>query len=101
MNRRPKTSNSELNQVINFITESFAQLLADCPILRGVLLEDVNLTTSDTLVNHTLTRVPIGYLVVSKDANAAVYTSSTSNLRPKEQLILKASATVEVDLWVF
>lgn len=80
------------------LEEFFAQFITN-PLLDGVLLKQVKLSSSATQVSHNLGREPQGWLVVNKNANADVWQSST-NL-PKSFIALTATADVTIDLWVF
>lgn len=88
----------ELNRIQGQVGKTFDKITA-CPLLDGILIEDVALTTSATNVNHKLNRVPIGWIVVNNNANAVVYSSAAS--LPKQYLTLTASASCTVSLWVF
>ena len=71
-------------------------------IVEGVLIEDIALTSGvDNFISHELGRKPQGYFLVNKNANADVWTSSTTNSFPAQHLILRASATVTISFWVF
>ena len=79
--------------------ESFANQLTNIPILNGVLLEDVALSGSETLVNHKLGRAYRGWIIVDKNANQGVWVTNTTY--PERFLGLTAGGTVTVSLWVF
>jgi hypothetical protein len=94
-----RTSDPILSRVQTQV-QQLAQVLTEIPLLNGRLIQDVDLTTSESLVEHGLDRVPTGWFVVGIDANATVYSASTPTL-PKRHLPLTASATCTVSLWVF
>lgn len=56
---------------------------------------------SDNKITHGLGRDYLGFIVINKNANADVWLSSTTNNFKKNQILLSASATVTVDLWIF
>ncbi|TXH18365.1 MAG: hypothetical protein E6R03_02320 [Hyphomicrobiaceae bacterium] len=101
MSKRPKTSNPEIFQVTQYIDDRIAELVDQLSFSGGTLIEGLTIGTGDTPVNHKLRRRYRGYWVVDRNANAAVYTSASFNPRPEDQLILKASTSVQVSLWVF
>lgn len=71
-------------------------------LIDGKLVSDVELTTGqDNDVAHALGRKPQGYIVVNRNADSVVFTSSTLNRNPKNSLILNCSANVTISLWVF
>ena len=72
------------------------------PSINGIsIVRNVILTTADKNVNHLLNRSYLGYLVINRNANATVFTSLTTNNNQNLFIILKASATVTVDLMFF
>ncbi len=76
--------------------------LASKPILDGVLLEDVVVTTAVTNhVPHQLGRPLIGWIVVRQRSTGMVWDTQDVNDNPAATLFLNSSATVTVDLWVF
>lgn len=92
------SQSTELNRIQSQVSKTFDKITA-CPLLDGILIEDVALTTSATNVNHKLNRAPLGWIVVDNNANAVVYSSAAS--LPKQYLTLTASAACTVSLWVF
>ena len=94
----------ELVRAQDNISAAMARVVA-CPILDGVLIEDVVITTSVN-VAHGLGRAWRGYLITKKNTNANVYSPTASNTSPAALLPLTASlgtgvANVTVSLWVF
>ena len=71
----------------------------NCPLIDGVLIKDVDLTTSSRDISHGLGRPYQGWLVVDIDANQKVY--SVSNNKKDRLLTLKASGATRVSIWVF
>ncbi len=71
--------------------------LSEVTILDGRLIRDVVLTTTELQVAHRLAKVPTGYIVTKRSANATVFGTSLTN----RFLNLTSSASVIVDLWVF
>ncbi len=92
------TSSNDLNRVQDNIAV-FANPITQLLLLDGVLIEDVDLTTSETKINHTLNRKPNGWIIVKKDAAQDVYESGSTV--PDRFLSLTASGNVTVSLWVF
>ncbi len=74
--------------------------IANISLVSGVLLSDVSIATTATRVSHGLGRVPKGWFVVDRTADARVYRDSTGTER-KTFLTLKASAACTVSLWIF
>ena len=79
--------------------EMFRQLRAS-PILQGVLLKDVSVTTSGTEIPHTLGRRWNGWIVVDKTTTASV-TRSDSTDETKFLKLTSSSGTITISLWVF
>lgn len=79
--------------------QEFFVPLVNNPMLDGVLLKNVQLTTTATDVPHNLRREPIGWTIVRQNANATIW-EQTTNL-PTAFLKLQSSAAVTVSIWVF
>lgn len=69
-------------------------------IVRGQLIEEVDLLTTAVRVSHALGRIPKGFIVVDSTAAVTVYRDSTGTERTKF-LTLISSAAATVSLWVF
>jgi hypothetical protein len=67
------------------------------PLIDGVLLENVVLTSGDNTISHTLSRQIRGWLIVDKQGAADIYRTGWSD----KFLNLHATANVTVNLWVF
>jgi len=80
-------------------TAEFTQQLTNNPLLDGVLLEGLSVSTSATDFAHGLGRAPRGYFVVKASAAAAVF--DTTSVTPTTTLKLTSSATATISLWVF
>lgn len=96
--KRLKSETPELDKVQNNI-QIFSDSVVEIPLLDGILIKDVVLTTSETLVDHKLGREPQGWLIVKKNAAQDIYESG-STLKQRF-LSLTAAGTVTVTLWVF
>lgn len=94
------TSNGDLGRAQQQLRLTLDPITA-VPLLDGVLVEDVALTTSTKSVKHGLGRAPTGWLLVRKTANANVWDAQDSNAHPELTLDLVASGSVTVSLWVF
>lgn len=99
--KRIRTTDATLNRIQDSIAEAVRLLTGEIFGTPAILLKDQSITTSDSFVQHGLGRIPQGYIVTDRNANATIYTSSTTNNRPKEELILRGSAAVTADLLVF
>ena len=76
--------------------------LLSIPQSRGVQLTNVQLATGDNVINHTLGRAPLGYIVTrTQDAGVTIYDTQEDNSRKNLTLQLVSSGTARVDLWVF
>ncbi len=81
-------------------TQGLVKYLAQLPILDGNLIEDIELTSGTAKsVQHQLGRSARGYFVTKKSANAVVWDSVSS--QPDRELLLNASASCSVSIWVF
>ena len=94
--RKTVFTDNTLTQFQAAVEDTVSQL-NQVPILDGILLTDVSVGTSQTIVNHKLGRKPRGYMVVSQSALATVANQAfTSDAIP-----MVASTPVTLSLWVF
>ena len=92
----------EVQNLENAVLKVFNSLYPN-PLLNNPYISVGNAFsgTNDLIVPHKLNRVPKGYIVIGRNANAMIYTSSTTNTAPKAYMILKASGTVTADILFF
>lgn len=76
-------------------------ILARCPFVDGALVENVDLTTSTTLVPHRLGRTPKGFLVVGAASSfaGAVAFAGTQPEDTRMVVNMTASTVLTVSLW--
>lgn len=72
-----------------------------CPLVKGQLLKDVELSNGQTVINHLLGRKLQGWFIVGIDAAATVYDSQATNQTPQLTLVLNSNAVCTANLWVF
>lgn len=77
--------------------EKFLRQLTPNIFLKGVLIEDVSVTTAATTINHKLGKQPQGWLILDQDTNATVWRTSWDS----ESITLDTSANCTITLWVF
>ena len=94
------TGDPSSDQVQGYIATALQPLL-QLPFASGTRVQDVEVTTSDTFVNHGLESTPEGFIVLKSNAAQVVYESSTENDSPDRFIILRAGGTVTVDLFFF
>lgn len=70
------------------------------PLLQGVLVTTVSLTTGTTRVAHNLGRVARGFFIVDATADVRAWRDATAPAS-LSFISLKASASATVSLWVF
>ncbi len=85
-----------LDQLQKVTNEILALPLFGFSYLKGIVLD-----TTDTVVSHGLGRPYQGFILVLSDAGEVVYVSPTVNTNKAVEIILLATGTVTVDLWVF
>jgi len=71
------------------------------PLVNGIILSDVKLLSGANVVNHLLQRPLQGYIVILNDSAVTFYDSQSTNQRPELTLLLNASGTATVSLYVF
>lgn len=87
--------NEPLNRVQDNIATGWRRLVADVFLNRITITADIAAT--NTTIVHNLGRTPAGYTIISKNANADVWTVSLL----RDQIVLIASAPVTVTLYLF
>lgn len=92
----------ELSRVLMAMQDAVATSLrsVQTPIVDGVLLRDVALTTTSINVPHGLGRRWNGYIVTRRSAAQDVY-DGTGTADATKEINLRAGGSVTVDLWVF
>jgi hypothetical protein len=93
--RQTQEINNNVSRVFSSLYSN--PLLNNPVIVKGLLFS----SGTDLLVNHKLNRAVTGYIVINSNAAVNVYQSSTVNLQPKAQIILKTNATATVDILFF
>jgi len=92
----------EVQSNVDEVMESLRKVkIIDSVIKTSTVTSPIVITTSDTIVNHGLNRPYQGYIITDRNANAVVYTSATVNNTKNLFIILKASATVTVNILFF
>lgn len=95
--RRFRTKDIDLNRVQDRVEDTFRQFVSN-PLLDGVFIDVVFPSGSLTQeINHTLTRQPLGWIVVDVDAAETLHRDSWNN----RTLTLTASGAVSAKLYVF
>ena len=95
------TTAFELNQVQENVDRALRPILRS-PLLFGVLMRGQLLASASvTRVQHGLGRVPLGWVVVGKNANATIWESTSDNSFRERSLQLECSTDVTASIWVF
>lgn len=71
------------------------------PIIDGRLIQNVSLVSGDNTINHGLGKKLQGYIVVLNNSPVTFYDKQSENQMANLTLILNASGTATVTLWVF
>ena len=94
------TGNASIDQVQGYIATAINPLF-QLPFASGNRVQDQDLSTADTIVDHGLEQKPEGWIVLKQDAAQVIYESATVNDFPETTVILKAGGTVTADLFFF
>lgn len=70
-------------------------------LLGGRLTDTVAITTSFQNIPHKLGRKPLGWFVVSPDADTRVWEDTVNNPNPKLYIRVVGSAVANLKFWVF
>lgn len=78
--------------------------LFDVPIVKGEIMEITfpALANVDLKFQHTIGRVPQGYIPIALNAAGIIYTSPTQIQFPEKEIILRANiASLKAKIWIF
>jgi hypothetical protein len=89
------SQDEELNRVQSNLRAALDPVSRDLLLNRLQLTADI--TTSDTTIQHSLGRVPAGWIVIDKNANADIWRVSLTNTT----IVLRASASVKAKIFIF
>ena len=93
--------NESITQTQSNVNTAVKQI-ANSPIIDGVIVENIDVGTTDTVVNHKLGREPLGWIIVRKNEAGEIYESTTvNNNRDKFQLLRGSTATTDTNFWIF
>ena len=92
--------NEEVTRLQSHIKTTLNPLL-ELPISDGVLIKDLSIATSDTLVEHKLGRDYEGFIITRLKTNSVSFESDTANDFKDRKIILKASATATADIYFY
>ena len=94
------TGSAPVDQQMGYIATALNPLF-QLPFASGNRVQDVEVTTSDTIVDHGLDQAPEGWIILKQNAAQVIYQSATVNDFPETTIILKAGGTVTADLFFF
>ena len=94
------SGNPQTDQQMGYIATALEPLL-QLPFASGNRVQDVEITTSDTIVDHGLEQKAEGWIILKQNAAQVIYESATVNDFPETTVILKAGGTVTADLFFF
>lgn len=94
------TKNEEINRIVNNFDNAISPVLSN-PFLDYSLITNVSLTTGDNLVDHKLSRAPVGWVVVRKRSSANLYDKQDTNTTPTKTYVINSDAAVTVDIYFF
>ncbi len=97
---RLQTNDRTFSQLQDNIGNSINPILLN-KVLNGVILQGVVLASGTNTINHTLGRPLIGWFPVRIRQSVTLYDTQDTNPLPAKTLLLNASATGSVDLYVF
>ena len=94
------TGSAPVDQVQGYIATALNPLF-QLPFASGNRVQDQEITTADTIVDHGLEQAPEGWIILKQNAAQVIYESATVNDFPETTVILKAGGTVTADLFFF
>ena len=95
----PRVGDEATQKALDLVRAEHAKL-PRIPLISGLLLEAVELTTTSVPVAHKLGRKARGYILVGHNI-ATTFQIYKTQAHDENYLYLASTATVEADLWVF
>lgn len=99
--KKVNTDDKDINKLQENLSQFFVSI-ENNPIIDGTLFKEVVLTSGQAnLIEHKLSRKPLGWVVIRKRGQSDIWDLQDSNSLPSRTLDLRCSSTVTVDLWIF
>jgi hypothetical protein len=98
--RKSKFVDLPVSQLQNAIALWTSQLTNN-PILSGRLIEDIDVTSGSTIIDHGLKAPVRGYIITKVSANVNIWCDPANQTLPNTQLVLDSSGTATISLYVF
>jgi len=99
---RSGTQNRDVQTLDNAVSNVFQSLYSNPLLNSPTLVKDVAfISGQDTIVNHKLNRPVVGFIVINSNAAVSVFQSSSTNISPTTQIILKSDADATVSFLFF
>lgn len=100
VNAADMTKPDQLQRTFSTVQQNVADAFTELDkisVLNNVIVADVTVTTSGTVVQHKLGRKPLGYIITQKAANADIWNGDIND----KTLTLVSTATVIVSILVY
>lgn len=94
--KKLRTPNRDLMELQQNCADAF-QFFKNSFIFEGVLLGPITIGTTDTVIPHTLNRMPLGWFPVRLKGPFVPYETTIN----ASNLTLRATSSVVCHLWVF
>lgn len=95
------TSDFNLSRIQDNAATTFSDI-TKIAFLDGTSIQANLSAGADTVIEHGLGRVPVGYFSTScSSPGAALFESSTTNNLRDRIILLRATATVTMTIWIF
>jgi len=98
--KKINTTDYNLQTIQSNVANSLDSLQLN-PILNGITLDPVDVTSGDNVINHLLDRKLQGWVVIGNTAAIDLYDKQSTNDLADRTLILNASGTATIKLYVF
>jgi len=96
------SNNRDVQNMEDSVLRVFSSLYNN-PLLNGPTIVTGQIFTAnvDLSVFHRLGKAVTGFIIINSNAPASIYQSSTKNVAPTAQIILKANSNVTADILFF
>lgn len=94
--RRIKTNDRNLDQVQTNVAQ-IIDPISKVQLLKGILIENVTITSGGTTIDHLLKRQPLGWMIVDTNTASTIYRTAWS----VNTITLVAGTTTVASIWIF
>lgn len=94
--KRINAKDYDLSKVQDNVDDALSPILSS-EVLNGIILSDLEVSSTEQIFNHRLNRQPLGWFVIDRTDDIRVWRTSWNT----KTITLKANNSGAVSLWIF